>query len=61
MPVVRYSDAVDNMVRVAFENRAIAVYRASTFVADTGNGDAAYSKSGGGDVDNLAAMTMGIV
>lgn len=61
MPVVRNSDAIDNMIRVAFDDRAITVYRASTFVADTGNGDAAYRKSGGRDIDNLAAMTVGVV
>ena len=61
MPVVRNSDAIDNMMRVAFDNCAITVYRTSTFVADTGDGDTAHSKSGGRDVDNLAAMTMGIV
>lgn len=61
MPVVRNSDAIDNMMRVAFDDRAITVYRASTFIADTGNGDAAYRKSGGRDVDNLAAVAMRIV
>lgn len=61
MSVVRYGDAIDNMMRVAFDDRAITVYRASTLVADTGDGDTAYSKSGGRDVDNLAAMTVGIV
>ena len=61
MSVVRNSDAIDNMMRVAFDDRAIAVYRASTFVADTGNGDTAYRKSGGRDVDNLAAVTVGVI
>jgi hypothetical protein len=61
MSVVRNSDAIDNMMRVAFDDRAIAVYRASTFVADTGNGDTTHSKSGGRDVDNLAAVTVGVI
>lgn len=61
MPVVRNSDAIDNMMRVTFDDRAITVYRASTFVADTGDGDTAHGKSGGRDVDNLAAVGVRII
>lgn len=61
MPVVRNSDAIDNVMRVPFDDRAITMYRASTFVANTGDGDTAHSKPGGRDVDNLAAMAVGIV
>jgi hypothetical protein len=61
MTVVCYSEAVNNVMRVPFGNRAVPVYGASTFVADTGDGDTAHSKSGGRDVDNLAAVAVGII
>lgn len=61
MAVVRYRDAVDSVVRVSFDNRAVAVYGASTFVAHTGNGDTADRKSRGHDVDNPAAVAVGII
>lgn len=61
MPIVRNSDAIDNMMRVAFDDRAITVYGASAFVADPGNGDTAHGKSGGCDVDNLAAVGVRII
>lgn len=61
MPIVRYRDAVDSVMRVTFDDCAIAVYGASAFVAQTGNGDTANRKSGRRHIDNLAAVAVGIV
>jgi hypothetical protein len=44
------------MIRIAFGNGAAAMYRANTFVANTGDSNTAHCEMRGSDTDDAAAM-----
>lgn len=56
MSVISDGNAVDGVIRVAFDDRAVAMYRTGAFVPNTGNGYACDRKVGCGDVYDFAAV-----
>jgi hypothetical protein len=58
MTVVRYRNAVDEVMWIAFGNRALfmSLDRTTAYIADTGDRDAADCDVSGADAFDLAAM-----
>lgn len=61
MSVISDGNAVDGVMRVAFDNRAVAMYRTGAFVPNTGDGYASDRKVGCGDVYDFAAVAGRVV